>query len=377
MKCLRLLGCVLFLLLAVLLTACGDAYTLPSDTGGPIASLTPGLPATPSQEANGTFQEYSLPQDNSGLMRPAIDSQGRVWFGEMSRNYLAYFDPHSGKFWQETPPRGKSGIMGVVVAPDDTIWFAEQYADYIGHYFPDTGQYRTYQLSPINAPDPNDARKTQSLPRAPNDLVLDRKGYLWFSEINANEIGRLNTADGTIRQFELPLPANSSKSQRALNPYGITIDPHGTIWFSTASAQALGSLNPQNGKVSYFTPTNIPSALMELASDAQGHIWATTFTSGLLLCFDPTSSSFTTYRSPSLDGNHGGGLYSLAVTARGDIWVVVTAEGLLARLDIKTQQFFYYIIPTKGSLPVGVTIAKDQTIWFTESGSNKIGKLLP
>lgn len=371
------LAYALLLLLAILLTACSDAYNPPSDDGGPIASPTPGLAVTSAQEARGAFREYSLPQNNSGLMRPAIDARGRVWFGEMNRNYLASFDPKSGKFWQETPPNGKSGIMGIIVAPDDTIWFAEQYADYIGHYFPATDQYRVFQLSPISVPDPSDPNKTQSLPRAPNNLVLDQKGYLWFSEINANEIGRLNTTDGTIRRYPLPLPPGTPKGQQALNPYGITVDPQGIIWFSTASAQVLGRLNPQNGQTSYFIPANISSALMEVASDSQGQIWATTFTSGLLLRFNPGDKHFTIYRAPSIDGNNGGGLYSLAVAANGDIWVVVTAAGLLARLDVKTQQFFYYIIPTRGSLPIGIVIEKNHAIWFTESGSNKLGMLLP
>ena len=98
--------------------------------------------------ASGTFQEYSLPLSNSGLMRPAIDHAGRIWFGEMGHNFLAVFDPHSQKFQQITPPHGRSGIMGIVVASDDTIWFAEQYANYIGHYFPVPGNFKHIHCLP-------------------------------------------------------------------------------------------------------------------------------------------------------------------------------------------------------------------------------------
>ena len=33
--------------------------------------------------ATGRFREYPLPQPNSQLMRPVVDHQGRIWFGEM------------------------------------------------------------------------------------------------------------------------------------------------------------------------------------------------------------------------------------------------------------------------------------------------------
>src|SRR5438270_238982 len=117
----------LLLLFSLLLAACGDPLTQSSDIGpidSPASSNSPTV--NPAIMAIGRFQEFALPQTNSGLMRPAIDHEGRIWFGEMSQNYLAVLDPRIHKFQQMKPPRGQSGIMGVEVASDDTIWFAEQ-----------------------------------------------------------------------------------------------------------------------------------------------------------------------------------------------------------------------------------------------------------
>src|ERR1700730_5222818 len=77
-----LISSAILLILLLCLTACRD--TTP-------ATMQPGA---------ATFKEYPLPQDNSGLMRPAIDQQGDIWFGEMGQNYLASFDPKSQKFQQ-------------------------------------------------------------------------------------------------------------------------------------------------------------------------------------------------------------------------------------------------------------------------------------
>lgn len=353
----------LFILLTCLLAACGDASTL--NTHASASSLPQ------SQAATGKFQEFALPQNDCGLMRPTLDGQGRLWFGEMNRNYLGSFDAHTGTFWQQTPPNGQSGVMGVVAAPDNTIWFAEQYANYIGHYFPATGQYKTYPLPTLHMPDPRDASKTVSLPSAPNDLVLDTHGTLWFTELNANAIGSLNSADESIHQY----PLTTTPNAKPLDPYGIAADPQGTIWFTEISSNQLGQLNPLTGQVSSFTPSGIASTtpLMEVTSDAQGQIWTTTFAASQLVRFNPTNHTFTTYSSPVFQG----GLYGLTIATNGDVWITVTSESMLARFDVKTQRFFYYTIPTPNSLPIGLVEGPHQTIWFTESGSNKIGILQP
>src|SRR5437868_10819246 len=183
----------LLLLLALFLAACGGTNSPPTTTGPGDTPAVSKEPTAISAVTVVTFiHEYPLPQSNSGLMRPAIDHQGRIWFGEMGRNYLAYFDPRTQTFQQMTPPHGRDGIMGIQVAADDTIWFAEQYANYIGHYFPTTGTFHLYPLSSVTTPDPGNAGKTLTLPSAPNDLALDTHGDVWFAEFNADRLGRLD-----------------------------------------------------------------------------------------------------------------------------------------------------------------------------------------
>jgi virginiamycin B lyase len=367
MKRLKHLPFLLFL--AMMLIACGDSFT-PTSAIGPIDSPTihsqPNT--TPSIMAMGNFREYSLPMSNSGLMRPAIDHAGRIWFGEMGHNFLAVFDPHSQKFQQIRPPRGRSGIMGVEVASDDTIWFAEQYANYIGHYFPTTGQFQTYPLPTLTLPDPGNSGQTLTLPSAPNDLALDQKGNIWFTELNADALGRLDTHSGLIQQY----PLSVKGSAQTLNPYGIAIDPKGMVWFTEASTNHIGRLDPTTGYFSYFTMQGSATPLMEIASDAHGIIWATSFSSGLLLSFNPDTGKFTSYHASST-----GGLYGIVITPTGQVWVTISAENVIAHLDITANRFIDYTIPTNSSLPLGVVVGANNMLWFTEAGSDKIGMLQP
>lgn len=369
MKCLSFLCCLT--LLTMFLVACSSTSTTSSSTA---PTGTKVVTTQIASVAIGSFQEYPLPQVNSGMMRPAIDREGRIWFGEMSLNRLAVFDPRTRTFQQMTPPRGRSGIMGVEVASDDTIWFAEQYANYIGHYLPSTGQYHIYSLPTLTIPDPSNAGKTLSLPSAPNDLALDSQGNVWFTELNADALGKLDTRMGQVQQY----PLSTRKSVQTLDPYGITVDPQGMVWFTEASNNHLGRLDPATGNIRSFTMPGLETrtTLMEIASDPHGIIWATSFTSGLLLSFDPRTGTFVPYYALP-GGNSTGGLYGLAIASNGEIWVTLTEENAIARLDVMMHHFVFYQIPTKGSLPLGVVMDAHHTLWFTEAGSDKIGMLRP
>ncbi len=335
----------------------------------PPSQTQPGAPATTT--ATGTFREYPLPQSNDGLMRLTIDHEGRLWFGEMGRNYLAVFDPRTQTFQQWTPPGGKYGIMGIQVAPDDTIWFAEQYANYIGHYFPATGRYQLYPLPTITVPDPSHAGKTLTLPSAPNDLALDAHGNAWFTELNAGALGRLDTHTGFMQQY----PLAGKKSAQALVPYGVTVDQQGMVWFTETSDNHIGRLDPATGGIRLFTPPGSNVALMEIASDTHGVIWATSFSSGLLLSLDPRTGTFTAYYVPSTGGTGAGALYGLVVTPDNNVWVTVSAENAIARLDVAAHRFTPYRIPTDSSLPIGIVAGANHTLWFTEAGSNSVGMM--
>jgi streptogramin lyase len=361
------------LLLVFLLAACGESVSATQ----PISSgVSPGANAqqtmTASVSATGVFREYALPQTNSGMMRPAIDHEGRIWFGEMGHNYLAVFDPRTGKFQQIVPPHGMFGIMGVEVAADDTIWFAEQYANYIGHFFPVTHHFQIFPLPTITAADPSNAGKTITLPAAPNDLVIDAHGNIWFTELNANDIARLDPHSGAIRQFAL---TTSSKSQ-TLNPYGIAIDAQGRVWFTEVSSNSFGWLDPATGAQHMYTISGLSTGLMEIASDPHGMIWITSFNAGLLLNLNPQTGAITRYYAAAPGGN-AGGVYGLTITANGEVWVALSALDVIARLDVAADRFVYYAIPTRASLPIGVVSGANHTFWFTEAGSDKIGMLQP
>ncbi len=370
-----LLGVLLLGVVTLIALANGGARSVGKAHGtqsvaSPIATSRTQPPTTSAVMATGQFREYPLPQSDSQVMRLTIDHEGRVWFGEMGRNSLAVFDPRTQTFQQMTPPHGRYGMMGMQVAPDDTIWFAEQYANYIGHYFPATGHFQIYPLPRLTIPDPGNPSKTLSLPSAPNDLALDTHGAVWFTEFNADSLGRLDPRTGLMRHY----PLSAKRSVQTLAPFGVAVDPQGMVWFTEMSTGQVGRLDPATGRLHFFPVPGPRVAPMEIASDAHGIIWVTSFNDELLLRLDPRTVTFTSYHASST-GNGAGGLYGLVVTPAGDVWVTILAENTIAHLDVAAKRFVYYPIPTPGSEPLAMAMGSDHTLWFNEV--DKIGMLRP
>jgi streptogramin lyase len=359
----------IWIMLLWLLSACSGPTRQQAVSGSTANAQTSPLPTL---MAIGNLHEYALPEAHSGMMRPTVDHRGRIWFGEMNNNYLTVFDPATHRFQQLTPPHGTHGIMGIAIASDDTVWFAEQYANYIGHYMPETGRFQTYDLPIISTPDPADKSKTLALPSAPNDIALDSKGNVWFTEMNADSLGILDVSTSQFKYY----PLSAQSSVQMLNPYGIIVDAQGQVWFTQSSNSRLGHLDPHTGKMRFYTAPGPLAPLMEIANDTQKNIWITSFQSGLLLKFSAGSGTFTTYHAPSARSDTGG-LYGLVITRDNTIWVTVSAENAIARLDQAHQQFIYYQLPTDSGAPFGITQAPDNSLWFTESLGNKLGQIIP
>lgn len=364
-RCLKFILSLVMLL--ILVTSCGDTNRPQTAANSPAIQEAGAVPAV---TVAGNFAEYPLPQARSGLMRPVIDHEGRIWVAEMGNNALAVFDPKTQKFQQTTPPRSKGGLMGVVVAPDDTIWYSEQFANYIGHYDPMHDHYQEFNLPTVKIPDPSDKNNTITLPAAPNDLAMDVHGNIWFTEMNTDSVGKLDSKTGKFTHYPLSRQATVQK----YNPYGIAIDPKGEIWFTEASTNSLGHLDPATGHIQFFMLQGPSNPLMEVTSDTHGTIWATTFNRATLLKFDPQQATFSTYLAPDADTGISG-MYGLAVTPQDEIWVTIAASNVIARFDPNTKHFIYYQIPTQNSSPLGVAYVADHTVWFTESAGNQVGRL--
>src|SRR5947199_200669 len=79
-------------------------------------------------------------------------------------------------------------------------------------------------------------------------------------------------------------------------PYGIDIAPDGGVWFSQLNAHRIGRLDPETGDIRVIdTPFSAPR---RLRFDSRGNLWIPGFSSGVLARFDPRTVEFHTWDLP-------------------------------------------------------------------------------
>ena len=79
-----------------------------------------------------------------------------------------------------------------------------------------------------------------------NGITAGPDGNLWFTETNANKIGKISPATGVVTEFNIPT-ANAG-------PHGITYSPDGNLWFTETSGN-IGKIST-DGKITEYPVGN-------------------------------------------------------------------------------------------------------------------------
>ncbi|MGW8263213.1 Vgb family protein, partial [Bacillus sp. LR--39] len=105
--------------------------------------------------------------------------------------------------------------------PDGALWFTEINANQIGRITV-SGKISEYQLPTAHA--------------RPHAIAAGGDGALWFTEWGAGQIGRI-TVDGDITEY--PIPTADSE------PHGIAAGSAHSIWFAEECGR-IGKISIQN-----------------------------------------------------------------------------------------------------------------------------------
>jgi virginiamycin B lyase len=201
---------------------------------------------------------------------------------------------------------------------------------------------------------------------SPFDLIFDTRGNLWFTEFGSNKIGFLNLS--THQVIDNPIPTPDS------NPYGITITPQGTIWFSE-NAQGIDQIGS-------FTPTSSGTIKIKehavnairphgIASDRAGNLWYSGGVGGDIGEFNPRSGQDTTLaafhgtcQSPSnCTGTHISGIF---VDGRGNVWFTDSLNQRVGYVVPSTGRIVARTLQNSNAHPYdGLLIDSSDRVWFT------------
>jgi virginiamycin B lyase len=244
-----------------------------------------------------------------------------------------------------------------VLGPDGNLWFTEIGAAKVGRMNTNGAVLGECSLSSGSKPD---------------GITVGPDNKIWFtlSSSSHNRVARVDpfAADpcGTYSQFP---PSSSSTLNQ---PGDITAGPPGTdrLWFTEAGGNRISSITT-GGSISpgatLPTPGSEPSGIT--ASGAA--LWATLSSANQVVRVDPNSGTVTNFVAT------GAGPSAIATGPDGALWFTETGANKIGRLTASTNPALTneFSVPTPNSQPGGIALGPDNALWFTEFAANKIGRI--
>ncbi len=304
----------------------------------------------------GIFTETRIPSAAAGASGIVVGNDGGWWFTEFSANKIGRFSV-SGEIVEFPIPTPNSGPLGIAADwGTSAVWFTEFNANKIGRITPD-GVVTEFSIpSPSSGP--------VGIVSLPGTLQGDGSfgSWVWFSESNANQIGRL-MQDGSFIEIAIPTPGSV--------PMGVW-GSGTTVWFTEFQGNKIGKISV--GAEMSLSEVSIPTAsagpLSLTGGDTFVGVWFTEANAnkiGLL-----SEGAITEFSVPSANAGLSG-----IVTAAGLAWFTERSANKIASVT-RDGRFAEYTVPRSASEPFGIArFALEGLIVFTERSGNAITRFQP
>ncbi|WP_433250412.1 Vgb family protein [Actinomadura nitritigenes] len=245
-------------------------------------------------------------------------------------------------------------VDGLARGPKGTVWFAEN-AGGIGKADA-TGAVTRFPV----------AANSQKYAGVPSAMATASDGSVWLADASqaVPRIGKVNTANGSIRFYELP--------ETAAGMSDLVQGPDGAMWFTGAGGAYVGRLEPASGNVTMYQAP-FGGLFGALTRGPDGALWFTSDSTPMVGRID-TAGNVTTYAPPGA-ATAVPALGGITTGPDGALWFTEPGAGKIGRLAPKTGQITEYAVKTTGSQPEGITRGPDGALWFTEAAASNIGRI--
>jgi streptogramin lyase len=342
--------------------ALGCALILASaGTPGANAASSPLPAAAASVAPTVVLNEFSIKTPNSGARYLTKGPDGALWFTQFDANQIGRIATDGSVL--EFPLRGDAHPSVITTGPDGNVWFTETSPPAAIAMMTPKGTLKRFRLRTDYA--------------GPVGIVAGPDGNLWFTEFTVDKIGRI-TPDGTITEFALPpapAPATSPGSSGTPPPpkgaTEITVGPDSNLWFTEQNANQIGRITP-SGAITEFplvADNNYPTSIV-VGPDK--NIWFTEVGTGKIGRMT-IAGAVTSYAIPTRHS----GPSSITVGPDNNIWFTETNVNQIAKIHAKSGKITEVPLPSPDSGPFGITTGPDNALWFVESKSNKVARYTP
>jgi len=245
---------------------------------------------------------------DSGPHGLVSDALGDIWFTENYAGKIGRLDPKTGAIAEFTPPTAKDPHTPVF-GPDGALWFTAQNSNVIGRLDIETGKIAEYAVPTQDA--------------HPYGIVSADDGGLWFCELSGGKLGRVDPSSGSIAEYA---PSESGIRPRRL------VAVNGAIYFTDSSGGRLGRFTFAEKKFKLWdSPSGNRSEPYGITADSSGKIWyeESGAEANKLVRFDPAVDVFRTYPMPAPNSS----VRNMARDAKGRLWMPLSLADKIAVVE--------------------------------------------
>jgi virginiamycin B lyase len=305
-----------------------------------------------SEAMNIVYVEYEMPAPSRMPFSAAPDKNGFLWIPDFGvANKITRLDPKTGEMKDlPIPFTGTGGVHSAVPAPDGSVWIAEQGSNRVGRWDPATEKITEYQDSyePGKEGIENGGSK--------HTIRIDPSGKVWASGI---PLTRFDPETSKFKKFD----------SGGGYVYDVKPDKNGDVWFTNIMANKIGKVDGKTDQVTMWTvPTHdAQPRRMEIGPD--GMIYSGEFGGGKMARFDPKTQTFKEFPLPGPDPSP----YAMGVDANGYIWYDSHNTDTINRFDPKTGKVIEYPFPHSEIVMREFFRDAQGRMWYGSAPNNKVG----
>jgi streptogramin lyase len=265
-----------------------------------------------------------------------VAPDGSLWITLALGNQLARFDPKTEQFAIHALD---AGYYPHTLRFDrrGRIWYTLAASNHVGVYDPATGESRAIRLpAPTLAQDA--AMRAMPL-------------LLWLGR----HVDLRGAASESAGGFAVPVP------------YGIDVAPDGGVWFSQLNARRIGRIDPESFAVE-IVETPFPGP-RRLRFGPDGALWIPSFSGGQLARLDVATRRFDTWEIP-VEPRGSDTPYALNVDQRtGAVWICGANSDSLIRFAPASAEFTVYPLPTRVTYTREIDFDAQGRVWTSNSNA--------
>jgi virginiamycin B lyase len=259
------------------------------------------------------------------------------------------------------------------LGPDGAEWFIEAVAAKVARLDPQTGSIAEFQLpktlGPVSSTVLPDLPTVSGLP-SPVAFACGinsaSDGNVWFTSATGNYFGFINPGNKSVTTYPVPTAGSNIED--------IYEGPDNAMWFSEPSTSKIGRFDLSNGQITEYPLSNPLAAPIGVFAASDGNIWFPEFVGNKIGKINPTTKEITEYAIPSPAALP---FVLRAETAGGFLWFSEFGANKVGRIAMSTGQITEFTLPTPLSAPVAVTKGGDGNIYAIGGLSQSVVKIEP